>query len=239
MRALLRLLVVLPSALVLVSACITTPASETGWSRRARMLTPTACDESALIEDAEDGDTQILKRAGRGGYWYTFADSYGSRVEPAPFKPEGPGHDGSQRAAHMRGHTAPSAPEVYPYAGMAFSLADPRGDYDASRYRGVSFWAKGPAHIRFEIPDGYTSPEGGYCKDCYNDFSIELALSGEWQRYTILFSWLAQRQGWGDPRPSISPQRLFALEWEFSTPDRDFDVWIDDVAFVCGVQGGS
>lgn len=220
---------------LLAASCLTTPASETGYSARARQLQPKSCGPDALIEDADDADSRILMRAGRGGYWYTFLDPEGSTIEPqSPFKMGAPGRAGSPHAAHMHGVTASSGPSIY--AGMAFALTDPRSAYDASRFVGVTFWAKGPAHVRFEIPDAYTAPEGGHCQDCYNDFGIELAFTSEWQRYTLPFAWLSQRQGWGDPRPEIASNALYALEWQFGTPGRSFDVWIDDVEFVCGVD---
>jgi endoglucanase len=223
------------TASVFCYGCLTTPASETGWSGRARHEAPGVCGNvaDALIEDAEDGDTRGLVRAGRGGYWFSFLDSSGSTLEPAQgsFKMAAPGNAGSQHAAHMHGHAAAVGDSVY--AGIGLSLAEPRGPYDASRYDGITFWAKGPAHVRLEIPDGYTAPEGKRCKDCYNDFGIELALAAGWQRYTVKFEWLAQRQGWGDPRPEIAREELYAIEWQFGSPGRDFDVWIDDVSFSC------
>ena len=221
-----------------LTGCITTPASQTGWSKKAREARPIACGEDGLIEDLEDADTQTLKRAGRGGYWYPMIDSYGSEMTPAggQFEVDGPGHAGSKHAAHMVGQLAPSAPNVYPYAGLGFGLAE-AGTYDASRYKGVTFWAKGPGKVRFEIPDGYTSPKGGWCSDCYNDFGVEIGLTEQWEQYTVLFDWLLQKPNWGDRRPKITPAELVAFEWEFNSQGRAFDIWVDDVAFVCGVEG--
>jgi len=226
-------------ALVL-PGCITTPASETGWSAEVRHAQPVACSDAALvddslIEDMEDSDTQTLKRGGRGGYWYSMLDKDGSKMQPQQYKAEGPGRNGSKGAAHMSGKLAPGAPGVYPYAGLGFGLAE-NGMYDASRYTGVTFWAKGPGKVRFEIPDGYTSPGGGWCSDCYNDFGVEIGLTAEWEQYTVRFDWLMQKPNWGDRKPQISADKLVAMEWEFSSQDRDFDIWIDDVAFVCGVE---
>jgi endoglucanase len=219
----------------LALGCLTTPASETGFTARVRHLTPKACGPGALIEDAEDGDTRIVVQNGRGGYWYTFVDPEGSTVLPQPFKMSEPGRSNSKHAAHMFGLTAGSGPSIY--AGIAFAFSDPHAPFDASRYSGISFWAKGPAHIRFEVPDGDTTPEGAVCKDCYNDFGIELAFTDKWERYTIPFEWLAQRSGWGEPFPTIARDRLYAMEWQFGTPARNYDVWIDDITFVCGTEG--
>lgn len=224
------------AAALVSSSCLTTPASETGWTKRTRELTPGVCASDSLIEDGEDGDNQILKREGRGGYWYTSVDTEGSVIEPGSFKisTEG-GHAGSKGVAHVKVKMAPAGWSVY--ASMGFGLADPAGPYDASRYSGVTFWAKGPAHVRFKVPDLYTQPGGGYCKDCYNDFGIELALTSEWQRYTIPFSWLSQQSGWGDPRPEVAKNAIYGLQWQVGSRGRTFDVYVDDIAFFCGNEG--
>ena len=60
------------------TGCLTTPASETGWTRRARDARPKACGQSAVIEDMEDADSRVLVREGRGGYWFTSVDNEGS-----------------------------------------------------------------------------------------------------------------------------------------------------------------
>jgi endoglucanase len=227
----------LPIALA-VSGCLTTPASETGFTMRARQEQPGACSGDALIEDMDDGDTRVLVREGRGGYWYTSVDTEGSVIDQAgAFKMGAPGRSGSGHAAHMSGRMAPSGWSVY--ASMGFGLAHPNGPYDASRYAGVTFWAKGPAHVRFKIPDAFTAPGAGNCKDCYNDFGIELAFTSKWERYTIPFSWLAQQPGWGDPRPEIAANAIYGLQWQFGTRDRAFDIWVDDIAFFCGDEGSA
>ncbi len=212
-------------------ACLTTPASETGWTQRARTLSPGACSADAVIEDMEDNDNRIGVRDGRGGYWFTSLDTEGSTIEPGgKFTMSAPGH-ASKYAARMRGQMAPSGWSVY--ALMAFGLAEPKGPYDASRYAGLTFWAKGPGHIRLKVPDAYTDPGGDYCKDCYNDFGIELALTSEWERYTVPFNWLSQQPGWGDPRPEVAANALFGLQFQVGSRGRSYDVWIDDIAFFC------
>ncbi len=212
------------------SACITTPASETGSTATARKLALPACGDG-LLENAEDGDSRSAPIAGRGGYWFTFVDAEGSTIAPqGTFTMDAGGPDGSKRAAHIKGKIAESGSSLY--AGMGFSISEPRGPYDASRYGGVSFMAKGPGRVRFKLPDGNTAPEGGVCKDCYNDFGVDLALTSEWERYTLAFEDLAQQPNWGDREPEVDASRLIALQWQVGSPGRDFDVWVDDVEFV-------
>jgi endoglucanase len=214
-----------------------TPASETGWSARVRHTVPKRCaTPDALIEDGEDGDNRILVRAGRGGYWFTSVDTEGTTVEPGgAFKMQSPGRPGSAFAARMKGTIAEAGWSVY--ASMGFTISDAGGGYDASRYTGVSFMAKGPAHVRFKIPDAYTAPGGGHCTECYNDFGIELALTDKWERYTILFSWMSQQEGWGDPRPEVASNEIYAMQWQVGSRGRSFDIWVDDIEFICGAEG--
>lgn len=226
----------LSGSAAVLCGCLTTPPSESGWSKRARDLVPGACSSDSLIEDAEDGDNQILEHEGRGGYWYTSVDSEGSSIRPAPFKiSKAAGRAGSKGAARIEVKMAEAGWSVY--ASMGFGLAHPTGPYDASKYTGITFWAKGPAHVRLKVPDLYTAPGGGFCQDCYNDFGIELALTSEWQRYTIPFSWLSQQPGWGDPRPEVATNAIYALQWQVGSRGRSFDVYVDDIAFFCGNEG--
>jgi hypothetical protein len=215
------------------TGCISSPAWEYGSTAKAKELDLPACSSASIIEDAEDGDHKGNVLEGRGGNWFSFVDPSGSTITPTgwPFKMGAPGRNGSKGAAHMSGKMAPTGDAVY--AGMGVWLTDPTGLYDASRYSGVTFWAKGPGRVRFEIPDVHTGPEGGICKDCYNDFGIVLALESDWRKYTIRFEWLAQRSGWGEPYPALQTDRILKLEWEFNGKGRDYDIWIDDIAFVC------
>src|SRR5512145_1811987 len=137
------------------------------------------CPQSALIDDGEDNNNQVMVQDGRSGYWYTYVDHEGSTIEPAAGETGGifsftqGGVNGSQYAARMSG-TVGKASIVY--AGMGCNLTDPKGAFDGSKYGGVSFWAKrGPnatPKVRYKMPDGATDPDGQICSACYNDFGM-------------------------------------------------------------------
>jgi endoglucanase len=134
----------------------------------------------------------------------------------------------------MHGSTGSSSDA---YAGMGLSLREPSGPYDASKYTGVAFVAKqgpgGVAAVRFKVPDANTSKEAGVCRECFNDFGVDFQLTGEWTRYVVSFADLKQQQDWGDPRPAaVDASTLYGLQWQVSSPNAPFDVWIDDVSFV-------
>ncbi len=191
------------------------------------------CPQGTL-DDAEDGDSQIVKQGDRDGYWFTYADKSGSTVQPgADFKPSRGGPPGSKFAAHMHGHTV--AANQSPFAGIGFSLTNPRSEFDLSHAKGISFWAKGPGRVRLKLPDVNTAPEGGHCSKCYNDFGKDFDLTPRWERYVALFSQLRQEPNWGDRVPELATDSVFAVEWQWSKPDSEFDVWVDNVELVgCG-----
>ena len=143
------------------------------------------------------------------------------------------GAEGSAYAARMTGKVAGSGDALY--VGMGFKLSEAETPYDASKYKGVSFWAKAHdeyAVVRFKTPDINTEPSGGRCEDCYNDFGMDIALTPKWQKYTVPFELMTQQTGWGDSAPAVAKDALFAIQWQFSKPNTQFDIWIDNIAFV-------
>jgi len=218
---------------VLMSAlgCITSPPGTFGITAEAKKEKLKQCP-GGLIDDLEDGDTQIAKKEGREGYWFTFADTEGSTIKPKGNFEAGPGGatPGSKHAARVKGKIAPSGKSLF--VGVGFAFLNPKGKYDASKYKGISFWAKGPGKVRFEAPDVSTAPEGDKCTDCYNNFGAVLYLSAEWQRYTVPFEKMSQQPGWGDRAPEVSKSALFGVQWQFSTPGADYDIWVDDIELV-------
>ena len=80
----------------------------------------------------------------RGGYWYTFRDKKGTTIEPVAGEDGGTfamseGGHGSQFAARFHGKIGTGAPL---FGGMGMNFVDPKATYDASKYAGISFWAK-------------------------------------------------------------------------------------------------
>ena len=194
------------------------------------------CPPEAKIDDGEDNNNQVLVQDGRSGYVYTYVDPSGSSIDPAAgaqFAMSPGGANGSQYALHIGGQIA-NANLVYAALGM--NLTDPKGPYDASKYKGISFFAKkGPGStgkVRIKMPDKNTDPDGGVCGACANDFGFALTLSEQWQKYIVPFSALRQESGWGNPRPrSVASEAIYAIQFQVNDKGRPFDIWIDDLAF--------
>ena len=191
--------------------------------------------ENGVIDDLEDNDNKVEPLENRSGYWFTYVDALGTTLSPAPFAMSPGGAGGSNFAAHISGKMGPSGNV---YAGLGFNFTEPKGPYDASAYKGISLRAKsGPAStrvVRLKVGDVNTAPEGKICKNCYNDFGVDLTLTDDWVKYTIPFKAMMQQPGWGDPRPkAIDVSQLFGVQFAESQPGATFDVWIDDLQFVC------
>jgi endoglucanase len=225
--------------LVLAAACV--PPGRTASDGEAAELLG-SCGAPGLLDDGEDGNNQIKPTGGRGGYWYTYIDGSGSgsTIWPPPgaqgnaFAMSRGGVNSSRFAANVKGQVG-TAEIVYAALGMNF--VDPKGLYDASKYKGVSFWAKkgpeGGDRVRFRVPDISTDEAGGICRDCSNDFGADIILSDMWQRYVLTWRKLKQQPGWGTPRPhGVKPAKLFGLQWQVNQRGASFDFWVDDVEFI-------
>jgi hypothetical protein len=196
---------------------------------------------SVMISDGEHSPNQTNLAEGRGGYWYTYADTSGSTITPMPgaqggtFEMTAGGANGTARAARMAG-TVGNAEIVY--AGMGMNFVDPKGAYDARRYEGIAFYAKkgsadATSRVRLKIPDRRTDPDGRVCQQCFNDFGAGLELTTEWQLFAFPFEKLTQQPDWGDPRPrAIDPQALFGIQFQVMDHGQRFDVWVDEIQFI-------
>ena len=230
------LVTLLAGALALVGAC-------TPFGVRPKSDQPPVykdCGPEGLIDDFEDNNNQISVFDDRGGYWYTYTDKQGSTVWPVEGDKGGTftmseGGNGSKYAVNYKGKLAAAS---VVYAGMGLNFRDPKEALDASKYAGITFFAKRAAgatgKVFVKLPDVNTDPDGQVCSACYNDFEVELSIGDQWKRYVLPFRDLKQEGTWGSPRkPHIDSSKLFAIHWESKTPGADFDLWVDDIAFVC------
>jgi endoglucanase len=202
---------------------------------------PKDCGEGALLDDGEDGNNQAPPNGGRGGYWYTFKDKGATVVDPqagafggGAFTMSEGGH-ASSWAARFHGKIGTGA---VVYAGLGLNFVDPKGLYDASKYAGVSFWARraenSTGKVRLKVPDGNTDPEGGVCTECFNDFGTDFTVTTEWKQFVVPFKSMKQLAGWGAPRkPHIAPEKLFGVQFQVNVPGANYDIYIDDLRFIC------
>jgi endoglucanase len=198
------------------------------------------CGPEGMLDDGEDGNNQNIQVDNRGGYWYTFRDKKGTTIEPVAGEDGGTfamseGGHGSQFAARFHGKVGTGAPL---FAGMGMNFVDPKAPYDASKYAGISFWAKkaenSTGKVRLKVPDANTDPDGGVCTECFNDFGGDLNLTTDWKQYIYPWKSMKQMPGWGNPRkPHITPSKIFGIQFQVNVPSANYDIFIDDLKFVC------
>ena len=226
------------AALVIGSGCRKkiSPTSEDVKSSPEGKACPAT---EGMISDGEANSNQVNPIKGRGGYWYTFVDNNGSSITPTAGSQGGTfamapgGAAGTKFAAHMQGKVG-TADTVY--TGMGFNFVDPKGTYDATAYKGISFWAKKGAgstgNVRLKFPDSNTDPDGKVCKECFNDFGMDLQLTEAWVQYTIPYVAMSQMKGWGSPHtPGVDTSKVYGVQWQVNEKGAPYDIWIDEIQF--------
>lgn len=183
-----------------------------------------------LIDDFEDGNGQVAKREGRGGYWWRSTDPDGSKYENDDAKPAEDGCSGSTLCLHQWGKTSSKSGAWGVNFGANIGLD---GTVDLSNYVGISFRAKSSKsaghQVRFKIGDINTHPNLGVCKSCWNHWGKDIQLTADWREYRVLFSGVQQAPGWGDPRPpALDVKHVYSIDFSID-PGQTFDIWVDDL----------
>lgn len=197
-----------------------------------------------MIDDLDDADDAILPLGGRAGYWFAYNDmTPGGQMKPAPdgdFLPEACGPSGKGHCVHVTGTGFRDWG-----AGVGFYLnapgigaAAPR-PYDASRHRGIAFWARGNVPVRLSIPVAGVFPveEGGTCvwpadpnsrEQCHDTHGALVRLTPEWRQFVVPFADLRQA-GFGKVVPWDST-KLMDVQFDVGR-NLSFDISIDEIGF--------
>lgn len=194
---------------------------------------------TTLIDDFEDGNGELPQIAGRVGYFYTMNDAtltgkqlpvYGSVIFDAKAITD------RAQSAYAIWTAGSGFTDWGAGLGVYLNTNQAQGRfYNASAYRGVTFWARvdeGTANvIRFNISDVASVSDGGICTSCWDHFGTPVTLSTTWRRYAFLFSSLTTR-GWAVPTPAkLDSSKIRGFEFSVQA-GVSFSFYIDDLAFV-------
>jgi hypothetical protein len=189
-----------------------------------------------LIDDMNDMNRFIPSIQGRSGAWSSSHDgSPGVMMFPDPaanFEMSNTGDACHQYAVYVKGNGA-----VLGGSSVRFGLGSP---YNASRYDGISFWAKSDSgtnqvvHVAF--PDKDTIPDGGLCQPsvssgptaCWDHFGYRVTLTTTWTKYNIRWSQLAQ-DGWAK-KDGFDVTSIYQVIFQIPV-GANYAFWIDEVAF--------
>jgi hypothetical protein len=185
-----------------------------------------AVGEAPLIDDFEDGDDAVAPLENRAGFWRWAREIDAPGTAPAllpALRPEAAA--GNRLALHVKGGPLRDWGSV-----VEISFRPPC--YDASRYAGIAFQARGPGRIYFAPREVSVIPlaEGGACElDCHNPHVKKIDLTEGWQRYEVRWAETWQR---GVGKPALDPSRLNSLAFLIRPEDTPYDVWLDEVRFL-------
>jgi len=191
--------------------------------------------DALVIDDFEDGDSQLLPNAGRNGAWFASNDGSsqqtpnpGAEALPALLSPARPG---STRALHTTGANFTTWGALIG-ANFVVNGAVPQA-YDISAHTGITFSARlgkttAAKLVRVMISNADTMAAPG-CIACGDHFGTAVNLGDMFQTFRLPFAMFKQ-QGWGKQFPTFDTTKTFTLSF-LCGPRQAFDVWIDDVAF--------
>ncbi|WP_437507851.1 hypothetical protein [Sorangium sp. So ce1099] len=191
----------------------------------------------SLIDDLEDGNHRIKYLAGRHGYWFVFNDGTGGVQTPtdaarlvSAIEPPRPGSNGevSKMAMHTGG-------EGFTAWGAGFGTDLSSSYYDASEFRGITFWARADGDSTTDLNVDFVDSQtvaGGACEaqsGCNDHFHTFVTLDSRWKYFHVTAACLVQ-QGFGMEFDAVKMKELKTLHFTVREP-RAFSIWIDDVSF--------
>jgi len=212
---------------------------------------PAPTNPDDVVSTFEDGMGNVNQAAGRGGGFYMFNDMTAGSMQTPPPGALPPARMvarcGGMFAMCMAGKGfttwgAGMGTDLGMTAGAGDGGTAMKNPYDASMYKGISFWAKanpGSAVVlRVNVKDVNTAKEGGVCdatmssgaEACDDDWGKTLNLTTEWAPYTMLWTDLRQ-SGWGKASSAFDSKQAYSIQFQVNK-GLDFDLCIDDLAFV-------
>jgi len=185
-----------------------------------------AAGSEPSIDDFEDGDDEVRPLEGRTGFWRWAREIDAPGSAPALIPIPRPDATRTNRLAqHVKGG------QLVDWGAIVEFDFRP-ACYDASKYVGVSFQARGPGRIYFASRERSVIPiaEGGSCEvDCYNPHVAKIELESAFRTYQVRWSDMRQR---GIGKPALDTRHLHSLAFLIRAEDTPYDVWLDDVRFL-------
>jgi hypothetical protein len=195
------------------------------------------CADPLLIDDMEDGKSDICPTNGRHGYWYVASDGTSTNLTPGSDFGPASVPDGERGQSRFAARFAGSGFSGWG-AAMGVSFTGEGLDtavYDASAMSGVRFWMKSDVPVWVEALTRATvlPGHGGDCSDamtatnCDNHFAFLISRPERgWAEYRVPYSALTQ----GGGSATWNPRELLGLQFRVGS-GASFDVWIDDMSF--------
>jgi Carbohydrate binding domain (family 11) len=186
--------------------------------------------DDPLVDDFEDGTEQLRLEGSREGFWFargnatddgTITDIGDAFVELA---------DGDNLVAlHIVAENF-IATDTWAVFGANFNNDDPAPAYiQAAQYDGLHFWAcggLGASKVALEVA---TTDTSSAYDGQDNHYRLDLSLTASWKEFIV--PWDDLKQSWGD-MSTFNAERVLGIQFNISTGEEGFDVWLDDVEFI-------
>jgi hypothetical protein len=177
------------------------------------------------------------------GTWYTYVGDALSTINPPPDAGPAPiigtmarSGSPSSNAAHVAGTVGSSA--TTSSAGMGFNLINGTAGYDASAYKGITFWGRsgldaGTTIVRFQVKSVNTET---YLTLYGFTYGEDLHFTSDWSQFTVLFADMTPNSWYtGDAGPPTFTDSANLISCQFQLgANVSFDIWVDDVYFLVG-----
>jgi hypothetical protein len=190
----------------------------------------------ALIDDVEGPFPKLPLEDGRNGGWYSVHDNSYGQVSPATAMALTPARGESHFAAGINGNGFTDWG-----AQLGVSLKSPATGYDASKYCGIRFMAKGSGTgWSMLVSDRSSVPQGGVCvegswdaeQSCYRFVGKTFDVGADWQEVKIRFDQLSLLM---DPTSTrkLDPSAVYDILFNIHNPQGEgFELLVDDLAFI-------
>jgi hypothetical protein len=187
-----------------------------------------------VIDDVEAAFPHLPARAGRNGGWYMVHDETGGYATPASAVRLEPARGASQYAAGISGQGFWSWG-----VQLGVALHAPASGYDASRYTGVRFAARGQGTWSLQISDRSSVPQGGVCVEgsadpasgCFYTVGEAFTVGADWQVFSVRFDELRLLAVPNSSR-RLDPSAIYDIVFNFQSDDGSpFELLVDDLAF--------
>jgi hypothetical protein len=196
------------------------PASPTGPSGSATCFADPGRD---ILANFELGAPNLVAIDGRSASPFHLVTSGAGEIGVVNAASEGVCD--SSGFMSFRGMAIPAGKNGHIQARLAANPPGGTGSFDARAFSGIrlSMRSSRPLSVSLKLPDTNTTTDVPY-----DHFSISLNVVTTWRTYVIPFSQLRQ-SGVGTRQPALNLAQLVAIELQI--PDRDFDLYVDTIAF--------
>ena len=188
-------------------------------------MSASATGTPPLIDDFEDGNSDVGAVDGRVGGWFLATDGTGSTTPTAPIAPKPATGGMPGNALHVTGTGLTSWG-----ASLSASITPAMGCYDASKFTGITVMLKGSGSIWVSV---LTAAVRGAAEGQRNHYKKQVTLTTDWTPVTINFSELTQPGGWGLVVP-FDATKVYGIDFGPATAPPTptaFDFWIDNLSF--------